>query len=62
MPRPRAAEDRVQARRVAKIPLELEVIDAPAAPSIDVDELIVQDSVDEIHAIHTHSVRPTFGD
>ena len=52
MPSPRPAEDRMQARRVADIPLKLKVIDAPTPPSVDVDKLLVQDSVDEVDAVH----------
>ena len=51
MPSARAAQDRVKPRRLPKAAVELEVIDAPAPPPVDIHELIVQDAVHGIHAV-----------
>ena len=58
MPGPRSAEDRVQARRIAKTPVELDVIYTSAAPAVDVDELIVEHPVDKIHPLRFHQTDP----
>src|SRR5205807_189823 len=58
VPHAGAAEDRREARRLAGTSLELEVIDAPAAAPIDVDELVVQETVDEIHPRMRHQIDP----
>ena len=46
---PRPAEDRVQPRRITEIAGELEVVHSSAPPTFDVDELVVEDAIDEVH-------------
>jgi hypothetical protein len=45
--------------RRAEIALELEIVDSPAAPSIDVDELIVEHAIDQLHTLRGHLARAT---
>jgi hypothetical protein len=37
---------------------ELEIVDSTTAPPIDIDQLVVQDAVDEVHAMRGHQWAP----
>src|SRR5438128_10380857 len=58
MPRARSAEDRAESRLLTGTTVELQVIDSSAATPIDIDKLVVEDSVNEVHVVGRHQAAP----
>src|SRR6185312_10161658 len=58
MPSPRPGQDRAESWLLTGAAVELQIVHSPAATPIDIDQLLVEESVDQVHPVAGHQTEP----